>query len=126
MSHRATLYSHLFELAVALAFAILGVAYLIDPQAAVLSPVGRYVGHWQYAWSLFYIIACAMIWNGIFMKSCAERVAGLILLGTGLAMHGIAAVTSHLEIRDAVYFLYSAVAFTRVYWLLHVFPREKS
>jgi hypothetical protein len=103
----------LFELAVAVAFAIVGLAFLIAPGAAAHSPVGRHVHPFDDAWSVLYLVAAPLVVAGVLRVSVRLRVCGLALLATGLVMQGVAAASFEMEPRVAIYFLYAAVAVLR-------------
>lgn len=105
---------HAFELATAIAWALVGLAYILDAKAGVASPVGRELRPFDLFWSGAYLAACPMIVGAIAWRSIRFRVAGLTLLGTALVMHGIAATTGGpLEVRDGVYFVFALACLTR-------------
>jgi hypothetical protein len=108
---------HLFEIAVAVCFAILGVTYLLHPNTGIASPVGRVVHPFDYAWSLGYIAALPLIFGGIARRSTRMRVAGLVILASALIMQGIVAMFfgGHIELRDLIYWIYAAVCLIRAY-----------
>jgi hypothetical protein len=116
------LVAHLFEAAMSVTWALVGVAYLTDHGIALDSPVGRDVGGFETAWSWLYVLACPLILYGLLRgpRDWRFRVAGLILLATGLVMHGVAAVTFHLEPRVAIYGIYAAACVLRAWFVVHL------
>lgn len=114
--------AHLFEGAVAIGWAIIGIAYLTNAHLEDHSPIGREVQPFDLVWSILYLVACPMILYGLWWGSrhWRWRVAGLILLTTGLIMQGIAAATFELEPRVAVYAVYAAACFLRAALLTQI------
>lgn len=112
---------HVFELAVALAWALIGLAYLIDPTVIERSPVGRMVHPYDLAWSIGYLIACPLIVTGVlFPRERRLRVAGLAILKTGLVMHGIAALSFDAAPRAFVYFVFAGACLLRIVHLVQL------
>jgi threonine/homoserine/homoserine lactone efflux protein len=111
------IWNNLFEPATAFVWFITALSWLVDPETtAAHSPVagGSYIV-FHYYWASLYVIAAPMIWMGVARKKPAYRMAGLILLGTGLVMNGVAALSGTLEPRDLNYFVFAAACFFRVY-----------
>lgn len=108
----------LFEVAVALAWLLVGATFLPAPtDTAQHSPVGRNVGVFATGWSLLFIIGGALTICGVLRGELGVRVAGLVLLTTGLLMEGIAAGTFNFTPRVAVYFVYAAACGARALML---------
>lgn len=111
---RSKLRNHIFEFASALAWMLVGINYLFDAEAATRSPIGDALHPFDYMWSSMYVAACPLIFIGIIKGTQRFRVAGLTLLGTGLFMHFIAAVSATpLEPRDLIYACYSGACLLR-------------
>lgn len=105
---------HIFELASAIGWALVGFNYLVNSSAGDRSPIGMSVHPFDYVWSTMYVVAMPLIVAGIARESQRFRVAGLTLLGTGLFMQFIAAVgATPLETRDLVYLCYSIACLLR-------------
>lgn len=122
LSVRATIFGHVFELATAVVFALIGLAYLFNPEATALaSPVGRDLGIWQHVWSIGEVIAAPIVISGITWAAPRWRATGLTLLGTCLIMHGIGAMYNGFEARDLVYFIFSAACFLRVGYFIRTY-----
>lgn len=107
----------MFEAAVAASWTVVGITFLSSSSSVVLSPVGREVHPFDYAWSVLYTVGgpvtvIAILLNG--RGGTAWNVAGLTLLATGLAMQGVAALTfSGRDLRWAIYFIYAAACAMR-------------
>jgi len=104
---REALHGHLLEISVALSWAVLGLAYLIDGETVLRSPVGAEVGVFKYVWSIFYVIGGPLVVYGCLRRTIAPRVAGLILLSVGLLMHGTAALLLGGDVRTVNYFIFA-------------------
>lgn len=113
---------HIFELAVAVSWATVGVTYLTDGDALTRSPVGRNVGAWSVAWSILYIVAGVLVIYGV-LRSVRVRVAGLVLLSTGLAMQTVAVASFEPDLRVAVYTVYAVAAASRAVLLFRLAER---
>lgn len=113
MTGGGVLRRHLFELATACCWMVVGLAYLVDGSSLLRSPVGRHVAPFDTAWSVFYVAAGPMIVAGILATSLRVRVAGLVLLATGLVMQGVAAATFAIEPRVANYFIFAVACVLR-------------
>jgi hypothetical protein len=108
------LWVHSFELASAVACALIGINYLVDSQAGVRSSIGQNLHPFDRVWTTMYVVAMPMIIYGVFSKSQNFRVAGLLMLGTGLFMNFIAALAyKPFEPRDFVFLCYSVACFLR-------------
>lgn len=106
----------LFELAVSLSWMLVGVAILPNPTSvAAHSPVGRNVGLFASAWAVLFILGGALVIHGILRASPRTRVAGLLLLATGLLMEGVAAATFEMEPRVLIYFVYCIACVGRAF-----------
>lgn len=107
--------AHLFELAVAGAWVIVAVAYILDPtRTLVMSPVGRGLPTYLWlSWSLLEAVGGSVVIGAILAARTDYRIAGLTLLAAGLTMHGLAAVLAGFDIRDLVYLLYAATCALR-------------
>lgn len=109
-------WNHVFELAAALVFFITGLSWIIDPvTTSAHSPLGGTVSFFRYYWSGLYIASAPLIIVGITCKRIRFRVAGLIALGIGTMMNGIASLGGNLEMRDFNYFVFAAACLVRVY-----------
>lgn len=107
---------HVFEIATALAWLLVGTNYLLDINATIRSPIGATMHPFDYGWSTMYVIGAPLVIAGIAWSSQRVRVAGLTLLGTALFMHFIAAVTqTPLEARDFIYLCYSLACLIRAF-----------
>jgi hypothetical protein len=109
---------HVFEVAVAVSWALVGLSYLPSPSdTADHSPVGRNLGTFSVVWSVLFIVgAIGVVW-GVSRLQKRWRVAGLVLLATGLLMEGIGAATFEFSPRVLVYFVYCAACASRAYLL---------
>lgn len=100
--------AHLFELTTALVWAIVGTAYLTDPDVVTRSPVGDDVAAplWT-AWSTLELLGGLTLAASILIGDTRWRFAGLAVLATGLLMHGLASIWTGAELRDINYFLFA-------------------
>lgn len=116
---------HLFELATAIVFALVGLAWLSEPaKTALRSPVGHNVGFYADAWSVLYLVALPLVAWGVF-RSNAIRIAGLMLLGTGLVMNCIAALSfEQIGPRSFGYGVFAIACFLRAWLLVKLTPRR--
>lgn len=106
--------AHLFELAVAVAWAMVGTAYLLDPEAvASKSPLGHAIGNWPTVWSLLEIIGGVMTAGAILRRNTRFRVAGLTLLATGIGMQAVAVTVYGNDLRILVYYTYAGACAAR-------------
>lgn len=114
---------HIFEMTVAVGWAIVGLAWLTQQgQIAERSPVGREVGWWSDAWSAAYLVAAVLVVYGV-IRSLRARVAGLLLLGAGLAMNTVAVLTYDPDLRVLVYALHGLACATRAALLFKLAER---
>lgn len=108
--------AHILEIGVAVAWGITGLNYLLDRRSGIRSTIGESLPNYDIWWSACYVLAALMIVAGIFKRTQRVRVAGLILLASGLIMQGIASLAvTPLEIRDFMYFVYATVALIHAY-----------
>lgn len=107
--------AHLFELAVSAASVIVAIAYVIDPDQALLtSPIGRDLPDYLWiSWSALKAVGGLTVIAAIARGRADYRIAGLILLAAGLAMNGVAAMVSSPDVRDLVYLLYATACALR-------------
>lgn len=106
--------ANVFELAIALAWALVGVAYLTHPGAALSSPLEQDAAGFRIVWSVMYIAALPLIWVGCLKPWPHWRVAGLLLLGTGLVLHGVIALYHNgTDPRVWVYWVYAVAVLLR-------------
>lgn len=101
---------HTFELAIALAFLVLSVSYMLDPGRTLLaSPIGQDLPAYIWlTWSLLEAVGALGVIYGLLRPRPNYRVAGLILLSTGTLMHGVAALATGIDLRDLSYLIFSA------------------
>lgn len=108
------LWAHVFEIATSIVWLLSGVTYLYDPATADRSPVGAILHPYDYFWSGCYVIGGPLVLYGLFRSSQRVRVAGLVLLATGLTMHFVAALSQPpFEIRDFVYLTFALACIIR-------------
>lgn len=108
-----------FELAVALTLALLGAVWAPDiGESPLHSPVGRQVLPWQDIWSAMYLCGAVLVFVGIPRRRCQWRLAGLVLLTTGLLMEGVAAMSFAVSLRAVVYFVFATACAGRAVALL--------
>jgi uncharacterized membrane protein len=106
---RHPLRAHSFEIATMIAFTLVGLALLLDPDgAAARSPVGRALEGWTVTWAVAYVVACPAVLVALWRGSSRLRVLGLILASSGMLMQGTAAVV--LNATDPRVFTYYAFA----------------
>lgn len=109
VSRRIT--ASLFELAVAVSWALVGLSVIPDRAAVVKhSLIGRELGIFTTAWSILFVVGGLSVVYGITAKSFRVRIAGLALLASGLLMEGIAAAIYSPEPRALIYFVYCGAA----------------
>lgn len=118
---------HVFELATAIVFGLVAVAWIVDPvQTGRRSPVGgEVVGTiYPWVWSIGYLIALPLVAYGI-ARSNAVRVAGLWVLGMALTMQFVAALTSPvIGPRTFSYAVFAIAALVRSLLLVKLTPRR--
>jgi hypothetical protein len=116
-----------FELAVALTLALVGVAWAPDVGESPLhSPVAVRMLPWQDVWSGMYVLGAVFVFVGIPRRRCHWRVAGLVLLTTGLLLEGIAATSFAVSLRAAVYFIFATACAGRALALVLGHLRRKA
>lgn len=116
-----------FELTVAVAWGIVGLAYLSSPGTTALrSPVGRDLGTFAAVWSVFEVLGAVLAVWGLLRARLSLRVAGLVLIGTGLLMQGFAAATFRFDLRVLVYFIYCVACGARALALVVAERRERA
>lgn len=104
----------IFELAVAVSWALVGVAIIPDRAAVTAHSIVAHELHaFTTVWSALFAVGGLSVAYGIVAHSFRVRVAGLALLATGLLMAGIAAVAYTIEPRVFVYFVYAAACALR-------------
>ena len=108
---------HLFEVAAAFAWLLTGVTNLINPGDLVHSAVGHNVVPFAAIWSALYVVGGIGVIIGVLRPLPALRVAALLLLGTGLVMQTVAAISFSFTPRSVVPAVYAVAALTRV-WVL--------
>lgn len=119
--------SHAFEVAVAVAWSLTGFAWLAFDGVAVHSPIARDLGPWHYVWGLLYCVAAPLIIVGIVSKAYVNvRMAGLILLSTGLTVQFCAAMTAPFDPRSLTYLVWAVACLGKVYLLWLVYFRHKA
>lgn len=116
-SHVRRLSAHLFELTVALGWLLVAASYITDPTATLsASPIGRELPAYLYiGWSVLELGGALGVIVGLTARLANHRVAGLVALGTGLLIHGLAAIASGFDLRDLIYLLNAGACFTRAY-----------
>lgn len=108
---------HLFELAVATGWALVGLAYLVDRDAvATKSPLGHAIGGWPVVWSALEIVGGVMVIAAILKQTTRYRVAGLTLLATGIGMQAIAVSVYGTDLRILVYYVYAGACAFRAFY----------
>lgn len=115
--------THAFEVCVALGWSIVGVSWLLNPRlTATHSPLGSPLHLWYWGWAIGYLVACAAILYGIYVKNVAVRGFGLSILGTALLANGVAAAyIGWPDIRAVIYFVYAIFCFLKVLMLKRIF-----
>lgn len=121
-----SLLRHSFELAISLVFALVALAWALDPAGvSSRSTIGHEFGWWQGAWSCFYFAALPLVWAGVFRRWNNIRCVGLILLAVGLAMQGTASLAvKPFEPRDFAFYVYSVAAGLRAAYLYLIGERR--
>lgn len=118
---------HVFEVATAVVFALVGAAWIANPTVTGLrSPVGAdAVGTvYPWVWSVGYIVALPLVLYGV-MHSNRWRIAGLWLLGMALTMQFVAALTGpRLEPRTFSYLVFALACLLRALLLVKLTPRR--
>lgn len=105
---------HLFELAVAISWMLVGMSFIPNPtDTAAHSPVGRNLGVFAVVWSIMFIAGGLLVVWGVLRSVLGVRVGGLLLLATGLMMEGIGALTFEPSPRVLVYFVYCLACLAR-------------
>lgn len=118
--------ANIFELAIALAWALVGVAYLTDSGTALSSPLEQDAAGFDIVWSVMYIAALPLIWVGCLKPWPHWRVAGLLLLGTGLLLHGVIALDHNgTDPRVWVYWVYAVAVLLRAAVVVRYFGTKK-
>lgn len=120
------LFSHVFELGVAVVWFIVGIAYMVDPLAAVHSPIAHNIGHWVWAWIALYLAGSPLIVIGLLGRKVNLRIGGLILVMSGLMIQFIAAVYSPWDLRSLTYLVYATACCLRLYMLRGVYFHGKA
>lgn len=106
--------ANVFELAIALGWALVGLSYVLDPNLELRSPLTEPADPYDFMWSVLYLLALPLIWGGILKFKPHWRVAGLILLGTGLLLQGALALQNGLpDPRVFIYWVYAAAVLLR-------------
>lgn len=110
---RAT--QHGFELAAALMWALVGLAFFIDPTKTLDNGViGARLWPMDFLWEGLFLVGGVMTTVGLLLPSSRFRVAGLLLLATGLGITFIVAMARHPEDpRFLVYGIYAIAALVR-------------
>ena len=122
---RGPLASYMFELATAFGWLLAGVTSLLDPTTLIHSTVGHNVVPFAAIWSGLYIGGGVGVIAGVLRPLPALRVAGLLLLGTGLIMQTVAAISFQFTPRAIGPAVYASAAFARA-WVLVVLIRRVS
>lgn len=114
-----TLPHHLFELAVALTWVVVGTSYLLSPAMTLAtSPVDPAVGNvWPAIWGMMEVLGGFVTLMGLGKQDPGLRATGLCVLGAGLGMHFIGAVSMGLDLRDFVYLIMGAACLLRVLFI---------
>lgn len=112
-----------FELATAFAWLLTGLTALLDPATLIHSSVGRDVAPFAAIWSGLYVAGAVAIVTGIARPFPALRVAGLLLLATGLCMQTVAAISFDFTPKAAVPAVYALAALTRSLMLVVMIRR---
>lgn len=111
--------AHLFELATAVAYVIVGVAYLLDDHTNLrLGPLSPGVGDWAYVFSGLEATGGPLVVVGVLAARAPLRGAGLALLGAGLIMHFVASLVGGVQPRDFVPLVFAASCWLRLWFLL--------
>jgi hypothetical protein len=111
---RGRIRAYAFELATAVVWAVSGISYLISPQITALqSPVGHTIRGYETGWSILYIVGAILVVYGALRPAMPVRAAGLLLLGTGLTMQLLGAVSVQVQLRDLNYLIFALACFAR-------------
>lgn len=114
--------ANIFELAIALAWSLVGLSYVLDPDAELRSPLASPAEPYDFMWSILYLLALPLIWAGILKFRPHWRVAGLILLATGLLLQGTIAVQHGVsDPRVFIYWVYAVAVGLRVAAVIRYF-----
>lgn len=114
ITHRP-LVAHSFEIATMIAFTLVGLALLLDPDgAAARSPVGRALEGWTVTWAVAYVVACPAVLASLWRRSSRLRVVGLIVASSAMLMQGTAAaVLNPTDPRVFTYYAFAAACAMR-------------
>lgn len=124
-SLRARVVRHLFEIAVAVAWTLIGATYLVDGSAITRSVVGESVAPFDTIWAVFYVVGGPLALYGVLFLAVRVRVGGLILLGTGLIMQGLAAAyVQPADPRWMNFFIFAGACLSRAHLLTRITPRR--
>ena len=124
-------FANVLELGVALVWALIGLTYVLDPEAETRSPVGSDAQPYDTIWSVFYLLALPFIWGGVIKLKPHWRVAGLLLLCSGLVIQGAvvvqhATIDSLWEPRTLVYWVYAVAVGLRAAVIVRYYGTRKS
>lgn len=114
-------FANVLELAIALGWALVGSAYFIYGDAESRAVFSTSADPFDYIWAAFYLSAFPLIWAGVFCGKPHWRVAGLLLLGTGLLLEALVALTYPIEPRSFVYAVYAVAVFLRAAVIVRYF-----
>lgn len=117
--------AHLFEMATAISWFAVAVAFFANPRILEMSPVGREVHPFDYIWCCLYILGAGGIIVGVLTDRMNHRVSGLMMLATGLIMQMIATVIYNPEVRVATYMVYSLACVVRILILVGIAKQRK-
>ena len=115
--------TYAFEIATAVGWLLTGITNLADPSSLIHSAVGRNVVPFAAVWSSLYVVSALGIIAGVARPLPALRVAGLMLLSTGLVMQTVAAITFSFSPRALAPAVYAVAAIMRA-WVLIVLIRR--
>jgi hypothetical protein len=103
---------HLFEVATAAAWPLVGLAYLFSAGAAAHSAVGQQAHPLDTVWSIFYVVGGPAVLVGIAAREHRSalrwRVAGLVMLSSGLLMQALAVAVYNPDPRIGTLLAYAA------------------
>lgn len=118
---------HGFETAVAVAWFLVGISYIVNPgYTAVHSTIGRDLAYWQWIWSVMYVVAGPAVIYGLYWRKVEFRIAGLLLLASGLSIQFVAACTVVIQVRTFTFLTYALVCYLKLIMLRGVYMKGKA
>jgi hypothetical protein len=107
--------SRVFEVATAICFITVAVAFFTDPHATLVrSPIGRTVAPYDYVWNGFYAAGGVLAIFGLAENERRVETAGLIVLATGLLTNAVALASLNFDLRFFGYVAFAAASLARV------------